>query len=979
MRKIKFIVLCLMSIALLLPSSLVMAAPAEFSAQTNEMRGLWVATVYNIDYPSKATTNVALLKNEAITILDKAQVSGLNAVFLQVRPTADALYASRIFPWSKYLTGKQGVAPLDGFDPLAFWVDEAHKRGLQLHAWINPYRITKKGTKDLSHDFASLSATNPAVLHPEWVVKHTDGNLYFNPGLPEVRQLIVDSSLEIVQNYAVDGIHFDDYFYPGQTFSDDAAFKLYGSSFISIHDWRRDNVNQLIASLSRALKESGKSVSFGISPSGIWANAATNPLGSDTKGMQSYYDHYADSRKWVKEGTIDYIAPQLYWNIGYTIADYAKLITWWKDVVLGTGVKLYVGHGAYRVGNTDVTSPWFGVDEIKRQLELNTNSGGINGSIFYNYSAFRKFPILGASLSAYYSQIQGTSTAVIPVTQDTTTVPNISLSFARPSGNTKTRLGTYFICGTSDPTLPILVNGQPLANRSSKGYFGYFATLKNGVNSFVFSQGSASKTLVITKDVSVTQAKPMKTIEIPSATAFPQAIEERQSGEKITLSCQAPIGSAVSVKLNGTSYPMKPAIAKTSSKLAYVTTYTYSYTLPNYTGEPRKVNIGKPVYAMTYKGSSKSRTAPATIGVIMTGAPYYAKVTEPIVDTYKKPTTSDGAASEVYMGMVDQVTGVTGSYIRLASGLWLKKDKAELFTNTSAIKGTVLSTGYQKGEKWDAVYFELSHSALAFPSFDGKKLTLVMSGIDNLTPLTLPQDSLFESVETRIEGGKGIYTFTLKSGEYLDGFSVNTTQNILMLNLKRRPMASAFGLPLQGITVMVDPGHGGKDPGAIGPLGTLYSEKGINLAIALKLRSALENLGATVQMTRSEDIDLSLTSRLDLSRQLKPDLFVSVHSNSMDDSADINKIFGFSVFYKENIAKELSQGILQSMVSNLGRKDRGANVKNFYVTRGTWAPSLLIETGFVPNPIEFQWLTDDESQTQVAAQLSQRILAYFSR
>jgi uncharacterized lipoprotein YddW (UPF0748 family)/N-acetylmuramoyl-L-alanine amidase len=973
MRKLKFPVACLLSIALLLPSGMVMAAPTTAVNTTSGMKGLWVATVYNIDYPTKGTVDSALLKREAITILDKAESAGLNAVFLQVRPASDALYVSNYFPWSKYLTGKQGLAPNEGFDPLAFWVDEAHLRGLELHAWINPYRITKKGSKDPNHDFASLTATHPARVHPEWVVKHTDGNLYFNPGIPAVRQLIVDSSLEIIQNYQVDGVHFDDYFYPGQVFADADTYKLYGSAFKSIHDWRRDNVNLLIQSLATAIDNTGKKVSFGISPFGIWANKATNALGSDTKGQQSYYDHYADTRKWVLDGTIDYIAPQIYWNIGFTIADYAKILSWWQNVVKGTGVKLYIGHAAYRVGNTDATSPWSGVEEIRRQLDLNVSTGGVDGSIFYNYSAFRKFPALTELLKQYFSQGSTQVPVVVP------SHPAQPITFARPTGNIKTRLGTYFICGTSDPALPLMVNGIPVEGRSSKGYYGYFATLKPGVNTFIFSQGNTSKTLVLTKDISVTKALPMKTIEIPVATAFPQAQEERLSGEKVTLTCQAPIGATVTVKLAGESYPMKPAIYKINSKSAYVTTYTYSYTLPTYTGTPRTVNLGKPVYAMSYKGTTKTRTAAAPIGVIMKDAPYYAMVNAPIVDTYKTPTTANGAATEVYQGMVDRVTGVTGSYIRLASGLWLKKDKAALYTNPSAIQGVVNSTHYQTGKKWDALYFDLSHSALAIPSFDGTTLRLELSGVQTLMPIELPADSLFELSTYTVTNGNGVYTLKLKSGEFLDGFSVHTAQNVLVLDLKRRPVLSTYDAPLSGITVLLDPGHGGSDTGALGPLGAQYAEKHINLAIAKKVSVALQAMGASVQMTRSEDVAVSLSDRLSLSRQLKPDLFISIHADSVADSADINKIFGFSVFYKEKIAADLSKRMLDGVVQNLGRKDRGVNVKNFYVTRGTWAPSLLLETGFVPNPIEFEWLSEESSQTQLAEELAKAILAYFAR
>lgn len=971
----KKIIAGLMSLALLLPGSLPMAAslPQNYATPSvaQELRGLWVASVYNIDYPMKPTTDAAVLKNEALDILNKAQDAGLNAVFLQVRPTADAFYPSAYFPWSKYLTGTQGTSPSEGFDPLAFWVDEAHKRSIELHAWINPYRITKKGTNEANHNYNALTPNHPARLHPEWTVKHTDGNLYFNPGIPEVRQLIVDSSLELVQNYAIDGIHFDDYFYPGQAFADEATFKIYGTSFSSIHDWRRDNVNQLVAMVNKALKSSGREVAFGISPFGIWANKSSNALGSDTKGLESYYEHYADTRKWVLEGTVDYIAPQIYWHIGFNIADYSKLLSWWQNIVKGTNVKLYVGHAAYRVGNTDTQSPWYGVEEIQRQLNLNQQTGGVDGDIYYNFTALKKIPALVTLLSNHYRNKDSGEPVVAQA-------PTQGITFARPSGDIKTRLSTYFIVGTSDPALPLTVNGSQVAGRSSKGYFGYYAQLQNGVNTFVFDQGGVGRTLTITKDTSVTQAAPMSTIEIPSASVFPQAFEMRVPGEVITLSCKAPIGSTVTVKIGGKSYPMKPAVAKSSSTKAYATTYTYSYTMPSFTGSPRRVPLGKPVYTMTYKGQTKTRTAPGDVEVILPGTPYYAKVTEAVADTYKTATTANGAATELYSGMLDRVTGVTGAYARLDSGLWLKKEVATLFNGKDVITGRVESVNYLSGSKWDSVVFNMNYSPVAIPSFDGKTLILELSGVTEGQAVNLPAESLFESATWSVTGTKGIYTFVLKNDVNVDGYGITPMANGLSLDVKRRPTIATFGLPLSGISILLDPGHGGADPGALGPLGASYAEKHINFGLAKKLETVLKIMGATVEMTRQDDSSVSLNNRLAMSRQMRPDLFISIHANSVDDSANINEIYGFSIYYKEPIATKLSDQILRDTVTLLGRKDRGAHVKNFYVTRGTWAPSVLLETGFVPNPIEFEWLADDLSQMQLATEIARSVVTYFS-
>lgn len=361
------------------------------------LRGVWVATVYQIDYPSRATTSADSLKAWADAILDRVQEMGFNAVFLQVRPTADAFYQSEIFPWSKYLCGTQGQAPEDGFDPLAYWIDAAHKRGIALHAWINPYRIAVSQT-----DFDAMVSTHPAKQHPDWVVKHSNGQYYFNPGIPEVRDLIERGVSEITENYQVDGIHLDDYFYPDSSFADSETFQKYGAGFSSIGDWRRNNVDLLISELNTVVHKSGKA--FGVSPAGIWANqSAEMPEGSATRGNQTYFESAADTRKWVKNEWVDYIVPQIYWNIGYSIADYETLVNWWADVVRGTSVSLYIGMADYKAGSDDADSVWYGAEEMRRQLALNRTIPEITGEVHFSYG-----DIAGNSeLTELYTEVYG--------------------------------------------------------------------------------------------------------------------------------------------------------------------------------------------------------------------------------------------------------------------------------------------------------------------------------------------------------------------------------------------------------------------------------------------------------------------------------------------------------------------------------------------------------------------------------------------
>lgn len=344
-----------------------------------EMRGVWLATVSNRDWPSRPGLTADVQRAELIAHLDRAARDRLNTVIFQVRPTADALWPSPYEPWSEYLTGTQGRSP--GWDPLGTAVREAHRRGLELHAWFNPYRIANHT------DLSRLAASHPARRHPDWTVSY-GGKLYYNPGLPEVRAFVQRAMLDAVARYPVDAVHFDDYFYPypvaGQTFDDDDAYDRYGGGFSSRAAWRRDNINRLVKEMAAGIRKVRPGTRFGISPFGIWRNASTDPRGSDTRaGVQTYDDLYADTRTWVRSHWIDYIVPQLYWNIGFAAADYAKLVDWWAGVAKGTKTHLYIGEALYKAGAAGQPSAWQDPVELSRHLTLAAGHPQVRGHVFF--------------------------------------------------------------------------------------------------------------------------------------------------------------------------------------------------------------------------------------------------------------------------------------------------------------------------------------------------------------------------------------------------------------------------------------------------------------------------------------------------------------------------------------------------------------------------------------------------------------------
>lgn len=360
------------------------------------IRGAWITTHLNLDWPT-SKIDIAKQQAEFTAMLDTLKDTGINAVFVQLRPVGDALYPSTLVPWSKVLTGTQGLDP--GYDPTAFMIEETHRRGMEFHAWFNPFRAhTELST-------ASLAPGHVALTHPEWILE-ANKQLLINPGIPEARQHIIDTIMEVVNQYNVDGIHLDDYFYPSNTtINDTPTYNAYNKGeFTNIKDWRRGNINKFVHSLGQSIKSVKPAVEYGISPFGVWRNKSTDPTGSDTRaGVTAYDSMFADTRTWIRNGWIDYIAPQIYWSMNFSAADYDVLVDWWTNEVRGTGVNLLIGHAAYKVGDPNQEKSWQTAEEIINQLKYNERYTEIGGSIFFRTKNLLSNPLgLRDKLKLYY-------------------------------------------------------------------------------------------------------------------------------------------------------------------------------------------------------------------------------------------------------------------------------------------------------------------------------------------------------------------------------------------------------------------------------------------------------------------------------------------------------------------------------------------------------------------------------------------------
>lgn len=336
-----------------------------------EFRGAWIQCVNGQFQGMSKDKMQSTLKYQ----LDELQKDGVNAIIFQVRPECDALYVSDIEPWSRFLTGRQGINP--GWDPLQWMIDESHKRGMELHAWINPYRAKTKNTFEMANNHI-------AIKHPDYVFAY-DGQLILNPGMPECRDYICNVVRDIVSRYDVDGLHIDDYFYPypvkGQKIPDADIYNMNNNGISNINDWRRDNVNVFVKQLGETIHEVKPWVKFGVSPFGIYRNKKNDAqLGSETNGLQNYDDLYADVLMWVNNGWIDYCVPQLYWEIGHKAADYKTLIKWWNKYA--SNRLLFIGEDIERtVKNADPDNPK--INQMSAKRRLHSEMPNVQGTVLW--------------------------------------------------------------------------------------------------------------------------------------------------------------------------------------------------------------------------------------------------------------------------------------------------------------------------------------------------------------------------------------------------------------------------------------------------------------------------------------------------------------------------------------------------------------------------------------------------------------------
>jgi len=957
------------------PSIQVVGQPVLAST---EMRGVWVTSAYNLDFPSRRGMSPAEMRREIDDILNRAYVLGINAVFVQVRPAADALYQSDYFPWSAQITGIQGRAPQDGFDPLAYWIERAHTLGIEVHAWINPYRVTFPNENIT--DVRRLALGHPARENPHLTVAYGN-SLFFDPGLPEVRQLIADSVAHIIHNYDIDGIHLDDYFYPSRDFPDEASFAAHGDG-MNIHDWRRENINEMIKLLQSTIQELDPDVRFGVSPRAIWLNDNSDPRGSDTRGQESYHAQYADSRRWVLEGWVDYIVPQIYWYTGFEIADYERVLTWWEDLLEDTDVDLYIGLALYR--EVQGRPNWEG--EILRQLYRNNQSEVVRGSIFFRSTHLEG--ALGDDIGRFFDRH---IPEVTPVPTATPLFYMDHMIVAQPRRDMTVIDATGFnFFGSSIPSLPLYVNGEPVTNRTGEGFFSVFLPLERGNNIFTFTQeGQEPITRVVTNSAPVmaTPTPPMAAAAVTNV--IPTYDEWAMRGAIVQFAATAPAGATVTVQIGNESIQLSqvnPDLVATATNITPAR-FTGSFYLDIEADASDVTDLGRPIYTFEWNGITASTTAAGGITQIGIEARVYAEVTAEYAWLFPNATITGGSHWLVHYGQRDRLLAVHGEWTQLASGVWTQSTNLRRWVETEepsplvALAGHLSEGRYIINEDHDKIIWNTDIFPIVYADFDGDELIVSMGIQSSLPPIFYtPHSTMFDSIKIGIHNDAPAYFMTMHPDARLEGFYVEYEDGELRLILRHRRNLAEGDYPLVGFSFVLDAGHGGDDPGALGPMGAFIPEAEIVLANAHLVAQRLEMLGAEVTIIRdTAEAFYALQERVNISRTIMPDMFISIHANSTAETTNATNIHGFTMWYRNPLSLPAATHFMNSLhyINPLTTRHRTVHQANFFVTRPVWAPSVLVEISFMNNIQDFAWMINPKHQSELAWGIVNTILSYY--
>ena len=913
--------------AAMLPATVLAVPPLKYST-AGKVNGIYVATGHNADFPSATNLSKTQLKQELDRIVDFSAQYGFNHIFFEAVTDGGALYNSKVYEDSEYLTTKKKRFLFDWnrFDPLDYLIKQAAKKNIKVTAVVNPFLISGIGEMP-------SNPNNIAVKNSEYVVS-ANGKLYLKPSEQFTQKLVASATEELAKKYDVYGILLKDFAYPTQDFEIETT-----------NEQKTQLLTNLIGNINSKVKKARSKVTLGIMTDEAFI------------GKESF-NGYTDKETWARNKLFDFIVPNI--NLKADSGAYEKELVKWKEFAQKNDIDFYTGNAANRIFTPVADNNYFdSALELNLQLFLN-NQNGANGCVIRNYNSIKdNFFDVASSLSAVFSTVNiGLEQAYLKVNLD---IPQ-EFNITRPAEKINTTYKAYYIMGTSNPSLPITMNENKI-DQAPKGTFGILVNLKLGENTFYFKQGDKTQTVTISR-YDPNSVMPAKISEIRQNSMFPQYDEGVQVGKEFTLFCTAPSGASVTAQANGQTVQLSQTA---TASVGVPAVFTAKAKLADSYPADETTRIGKITYTMNYNGKSTTYTSNGELLAVGKNSKFAIEISDMRGDTSSVNIAyefRDKMIVSVEKGATDYVVENSGDYYKLSCGGYIHKEDVKVLEGKVNIDTTVNDISFTSDDIGETFTMSANGKPYYVSEYGENSLSVTFynTSLDSGAAFDSSQSKLFSSVKAEYDSTKKCttVTFTTKDKKRLWGYNVEFNQGSILIRAKNTPKLSTNpAKPLEGITIVLDAGHGGNDPGALGVAGhTGPTESQLNYLNAYASYLRLKALGANIYMTQTKDERLSYERRMDMARDLRADLYLSFHLNSTAESTDSTNAKGIEVYYNQELAVPFGNAIFNELCKATGRKERGVRKSTFRVTQMTHTPSLLCELGYMVSPEEYEQLCD---------------------
>lgn len=873
---------------------------------SGELKGFFVDTLNSREFPLAEEKEQRQLRQELDEMVDFASRNGFNAIFFEARPDRTSLYHSKYFPTSTSLKGKDGFFSFfQRFDALDYLCGSASTKNIAVYAVVNPYY---SGTAEYSGP-----SSRPALK--DALIKTVDGVRYFDPALPETATLLGNEAGELAAKYPIAGI-----IYRGL---DNKALAAADPAYL-------EKVEQLLSLCASRVKAADPKKELGVVTQGV-PDKDGFLLSPETVGQ------------WVQKGSADLIIPLMDAPVDGSGLDYHALMQSWSATAQRDGTAVFTGNPAYVMSGDRDGLPFEDVHQLGYQLFINTQFPAVGGAVFESYTDLTRNTQQTESLMSYlWSAPTKLPELDFNFPQTLTTTPDTATTVS--SDTTR-----YYITGTSDPAKALSMDGKSIERKADNGVFGVLVPLEYGRNEFVFTQEGAKTTVVLTRPKP--SEVPNKITKITQSSIFPTFSYPVENNQTLTVKCVGPAGAKITAQVGSLSVSLKQVAAATSGIPA---TYSAELMVTGY-DDNLVTDLGPISYTLNYGGTITTYKSAGALFVKGKNALLALETTQPMTGFYTNETSIVNFITDVKAGAVDTIQKVGSSRYLTGTGGYVDFKSSKIISGKVNVNNSVSRIEYEKDEK--AEQYTLKGTNL--PVY---KLKRTDTGLDvtlfnttfEIEDLSYIQSDLFAKVELeRLENGVVLH-FTSHPGVPFWGYDIGFHEKDTVLYIKKLPQTTGeFSRPLKGVTIMLDPGHGGTDPGALGAAGKNGPvEAKMNLAVSYMAKYRLEQLGATVTMTRADDSTVALFDRHFFAVEQRPDFYVSIHHNSTSLLTDANNVSGLEVYYLEPGSEGFAQSIADAMRSRLDRKVQDPKLNAFYVTRQTFCPAILLEVSYISNPAE---------------------------